>query len=65
MGQYNPLPRDPKAGDPIYAMLQYNNVTQILLLWLRQPNWFISFDIHNDTIDFKKTSKQLKIIYAN
>ena len=53
MGQYDPLPWVPQAGGPINTMLQYNNVTQILLLWLRQPNWFISFDIHNETIDFR------------
>ena len=53
MGQYDPLPWVPQAGGPINTMLQYNNVTQILLLWLRQPNWFISFDILNETIDFR------------
>jgi len=38
---------------PIYAMLQFNSVTQSLLIWLRQPHFFVDFDMHNDMIDFR------------
>ena len=32
-------------------MMQFNIVIEPLLLWLRQPNLFISLNMHNDMID--------------
>ena len=64
MGQYRPMPRGGGGatympccngqGDPnIYSLLQFNGVKQSLLFWQWQLNLFISFDIHNDMIDFR------------
>ena len=39
-------------GPNIYDMLRFNSLIQSFLFWLWQPNLFISFDVHNDMIDF-------------
>ena len=57
---YVPWPTVPKLGGPqimpCKKKLHFNSVIQSLLFWLRQSNVFISFDKHNDMIEFRDLS---------